>query len=101
MIFTNEQAARLFGIIETTGQHENSNLDFYRPEFIRNAVAGVQEHYYVTRSGSAVTVFFHDGSQRINAVLRTAKGNDAATLVEQVNTALKEFVRQEFSAVLV
>lgn len=100
MIFTKEQASRLFDIIETTGQHETGNLGHYRPEFVRNAVAGLQEHYFVTQAGSAVTVFFHEGSQRINAVLRTPRGDDAHSLMEQFNTALGEFAHQEL-AVLV
>lgn len=101
MIFTKDQANRLFDIIETIGQHEDSNLGFYRPEFVRNAMAGVQEHYYVTRSGSAVTVFFQEGSQRISAVLRTARGDDSLSLMEQVNTALAAFRQDAFSPALV
>lgn len=101
MIFTKAQAARLFDLIEDAGEHENSNLDFYRPDFIKTALTGVQEHYYVTRSGSSITVFFHENTNRISAHLRVMKAGSDLSVVEGLNRKLSEFFQPAPQAVLV
>lgn len=101
MIFTKDQADRLFDLIENTGEHENSNLDFYRKDFIKTAGTGVQEHYYVTQSGASVTVFFYETPNRISAHLRMMKDVRDLSVVEGLNRQLSEFFHSVPQAVLV
>ncbi|MBC9704896.1 MAG: hypothetical protein H9W81_07950 [Enterococcus sp.] len=58
MKMTPEAANKIFDIIATEGKHPQEYINHHREEFITKMMDGAGEHWYPTKAGSNIKMYF-------------------------------------------
>lgn len=95
-----QQAQDVFGILVAHGNFNDTVIEHFQAksgDFVSQCGSGISEYWYSTKCGSSIKVFFSGGfgPVRIWVHAQTINTLKEATLVEDTNKALEEYVKEE------
>lgn len=101
MKLTESQASTIFDILVQHGNFDAAKENWTahkKAEFIEDAVKGLNEYWYPSACGSSIKVYFNTFSEKaVWVYAQTYNPTKEATLVDDTNSALQEFLKAERS----
>lgn len=96
------QSGELFDVLVEHGNYDDREyayMQYKKAEFIEMCAEGISEYWYSSKCGSSIKVYF-DGfrEQAVWVHAQTLNTIKEATLVEDTNKALEEYVKAQREA---